>query len=109
MDSQNQKEWEELYKHFQEVIDLIYDNKGVIQSLERQKQESSSEEASSTLDEQIEEIHLLLQNHQEDLLETLEKGKLKFPEKLGPSYEKIERAIQKLDIKTLSQELSKMK
>ena len=101
------KDWEELWKRFKEVIGFIYDNKGVIQSLEKQKLSASSEEAKTTLEEQMEEVHELLRNHQEELLEILEKAK-----KLKPGneseYQSLERAIQKLNTEALEKEMGKI-
>lgn len=101
------KEWEELWKRFQEVVGFIYDNKGVIQSLEKQGKSASTTEAKATVEEQKEEIHLLLQNHQEELRELTEKAK-----KLVPSFQEdwkeYEKAINKLDTKTLGEFAQKM-
>ncbi len=99
------------WKKFSEVIRFLYDNEGVVKSLQnRLSKESFLMKA--TLKGQIEEVQKLILHHQKELLSFAEEAKKAASQKgidTQEVFEGLKRAIEKLDPVEIEKELELFK
>ena len=95
------KEWELLWKKFSEEVSFLYDNEGVIESLQRKYGREDDCAMKKALEGQMDEVHHLVLHHREKLLRLVEKMQQLANEgkkDIGKAPDDLKKAIHSLNI-----------